>query len=128
MPLHSANAMKVAQYLDAHELVERVYYGGLPSHPGHDIMASQVCDGKHFGGMVSFQVCGGWDNAVRVAANTKLFRRATSLGGTESLIEHRKSVEPEDSPTPDNLLRLSVGLEDANDLIADLGEALCSAC
>jgi cystathionine gamma-synthase len=77
-----------------------------------------------FGGMLSIQVRGGEAEAMRVAARVKLFTRATSLGGTESLIEHRKSIEGPESPTPDNLLRLSVGLEDVLDLVEDLEQAL----
>ena len=80
--------------------------------------------GEEYGGMLSFQVRGGREAAVRVAAAMKVFKRATSLGGTESLIEHRSSIEPPDSPTPDNLLRASVGLEHSDDLLDDLEQAL----
>ena len=80
--------------------------------------------GEEYGGMLSFQVRGGREAAVRVAAAMKVFKRATSLGGTESLIEHRSSIEPPDSPTPDNLLRASVGLEHSEDLLDDLEQAL----
>ena len=98
-----------------------VYYPGLTDHPGHDIAARQMSD---FGGMLSFQVAGGRDAAMDVAARVRLFVRATSLGGTQSLIEHRASIEGPDSPTPDDLLRVSVGLENVDDLIADLAQAL----
>jgi cystathionine gamma-synthase len=93
----------------------------LESHPGHDIAARQMAA---FGGMLSFQVRGGEDSAMRLAARCRLFIRATSLGGTHSLIEHRASVEGRESRTPRNLLRASVGLEHSDDLIADLEQAL----
>jgi cystathionine gamma-synthase len=101
--------------------VEKVHYPGLAEHPGHAIAARQMASG---GGMLSFQVRGGRPEAMRVAARCELFIRATSLGGTHSLIEHRASVEGPASKTPQNLLRLSVGLEHADDLIADLRQAL----
>ena len=121
MPAHCANAGKVARFLHDHPNVAAVHYPGLPDHPGHAIAAVQMAD---FGGMLSFQVAGGRDAAMRVAANVSLFVRATSLGGTQSLIEHRASIEGPDSTTPDDLLRVSVGLENADDLIADLAQAL----
>ena len=101
--------------------MEAVHYPGLPSHPGHETASRQMTG---FGGMLSFQVRGGKDAAMRVAARCRLFIRATSLGGAHSLIEHRASVEGPQSRTPQNLLRLSVGLEHADDLIADLEQAL----
>jgi len=118
---HSENAMRVAQYLAAHPAVEAVHYPGLPSHPGHKTAARQM---SAFGGMLSFQVRGNRETALGVAAKCKLFIRATSLGGAHSLIEHRASVEGPQTRTPQNLLRLSVGLEHADDLIADLEQAL----
>ncbi|MCE2499461.1 MAG: aminotransferase class I/II-fold pyridoxal phosphate-dependent enzyme [Dehalococcoidia bacterium] len=121
MPVHSANAGRVARFLQDHPRVAAVHYPGLPGHPGHDIAARQMTD---FGGMLSFQVVGGQNAAMRVAARVRLFVRATSLGGTQSLIEHRASIEGPDSKTPDDLLRVSVGLENADDLIDDLGQAL----
>ena len=121
MPYHSANAGRLARYLQGHPRVSAVHYPGLPEHPGHDIAARQMSD---FGGMLSFQVAGGRDAAMAVAAGVQLFVRATSLGGTQSLIEHRASIEGPDTPTPDDLLRVSVGLEHADDLIADLAQAL----
>lgn len=121
MPLHSANAGRLARYLQDHPRISAVHYPGLPGHPGHEIAARQMSD---FGGMLSFQVLGGRDAAMDVAARVQLFVRATSLGGTQSLIEHRASIEGPDSPTPDDLLRVSVGLENAGDLIADLAQAL----
>jgi cystathionine gamma-synthase len=121
MEKHAANALAVAKALEACDRVERVLYPGLPSHPGHAIAATQMSD---FGGMLSILVKGGREEAVAVAARVKLFRNATSLGGVESLIEHRASAEHPDSTSPENLLRLSIGLENADDLIADLLQAL----
>jgi cystathionine gamma-synthase len=121
MSAHSKNALRVSGFLHNHPQVESVYYPGLPNHPGHDIAAQQM---SNFGGMVSFQVKRGRDEAMQVAARTKVFTRATSLGGTESVIEHRASIEGPGTKTPDNLLRLSVGLENAEDLIEDLAQAL----
>jgi cystathionine gamma-synthase len=118
---HSENAMQVAQFLARHAAVEAVHYPGLPDHPGHAAAASQM---SAFGGMLSFQVRGGRDTAMSVAARCRLFIRATSLGGAHSLIEHRASVEGPQSRTPQNLLRLSVGLEHSDDLIEDLAQAL----
>lgn len=119
------NARLLAEFLSAHPQVERVFYPGLESHPNHAIARKQMKGG--FGAMLSFCVRGGRDEAFDVAARTKLFIRATSLGGVESLIEHRQSVEGPHTVTPPNLLRLSIGLEHADDLIADLGEALSAA-
>jgi cystathionine gamma-synthase len=121
MERHSANAAAVAAALAASPAVEAVYYPGLPSHPGHDIARRQMRD---FGGMLSFLVRGTRDEALRVAARVKLFVNATSLGGVESLIEHRASSEGKASNAPQNLLRLSVGLEHSDDLIEDLLQAL----
>ncbi len=121
MRAHCANAQAVAEFLEQHEAVEAVHYPGLKSHAGHEIAARQMA---LFGGMLSFQVRGGREEAFRVAAQLKLFTRATSLGGTESLIEHRASVEGAHTRAPENLLRVSVGLEHADDLIADLRPAL----
>lgn len=117
----SANALRVAEFLQAHPGVEIVHYPGLPSHPGHAIAARQM---RGFGAMLSFQVRGGEEAATKVAAGVKIFTRATSLGGTESLIEHRASVEGPHTRTPRNLLRVSVGIENTGDLIADLQAAL----
>lgn len=114
-------AARLAQFLHRHRGVERVFYPGLESHPGHELARKQM---SGFGAMLSFCVRGGRDEAFAVAARTKLFTRATSLGGVESLIEHRKSIEGPHSVTPESLLRVSVGLEHADDLIADLDEAL----
>ena len=121
MRLHSQNARAVADFLAGHRRVEAVHYPGLATHPGHAIAARQMSD---FGGMLSVRIRGGREEALMVAAKTKIFTRATSLGGVESLIEHRASSEGPTSRTPPNLLRLSVGLEHAQDLIDDLAQAL----
>ena len=121
MERHSANAAAVAAALSACPAVEAVYYPGLPSHPGHEIARRQM---KSFGGMLSFLVRGTRQDALRVASRVKLFVNATSLGGVESLIEHRASNEGKASNAPGNLLRLSIGLEHPDDLIEDLLQAL----
>ena len=101
---HSENAVRVARHLKLHNAVEAVHYPGLPDHPGYEIAARQM---SAFGGMLSFQVAGGREAAMSVAARCRLFIRATSLGGAHSLIEHRASVEGPQTRTPQNLLRLS---------------------
>ncbi len=121
MRVHCENAAAVAAWLSRHRAVDVVHYPGLTSHPGHEIARKQM---SAFGGMLSFQVKGGREEALAVASRTKLFTPATSLGGVESLIEHRATSEGPSSTTPVNLLRLSVGLEHADDLIADLEGAL----
>ncbi len=121
MERHSSNAAAVAAALASSSKVEQVCYPGLPSHPGHEVARRQM---KSFGGMLSFQLRGGYDEAIRVASRVKLFTNATSLGGTESLVEHRASSEGKGTTVPQNLLRLSVGLEHADDLIDDLMQAL----
>jgi cystathionine gamma-synthase len=118
----AASAAAVAGFLAADRRVERVYYPGLATHPGHALASRQMHEG--FGAVLSFQVPGDAAAAMRVAARAKIFTRATSLGGVESLIEHRASMEGARSLTPQNLLRTSIGLEAASDLIADLDEAL----
>lgn len=118
----SNNAMELAHHLADHSKVVRVLYPGLESHPGHEIAKKQMRFG--FGGMMSILVDGDAEAAKRVATATRLFIPATSLGGVESLIEHRKSVEGPHSIVPENLLRLSVGIEDVRDLMADLDQAL----
>lgn len=117
----TANANALARYLAAHQGIERVNYPGLPTHPQHELARRQMSD---FGGMMSIQVRGGRAEAMRVAARLQLFTTATSLGGTESLVEHRASVEGPDTLSPENLLRVSVGLENAEDLVEDWGRAL----
>ncbi len=121
----SASAMALAKRLSAHPYVARVLYPGLPQHPGHDVAARQMQGG--FGYMLSIQVTGGEPAAIKVAAHTQLYKRATSLGGVESLIEHRASIEGTGSPCPPDLLRLSTGIEDVDDLYRDLDTALVAA-
>ncbi len=115
-------AMAIARHFSRNARVAKVLYPGLAEHPGHAIARRQMTDG--FGGMVSIRVHGGEAAAIRTAAHVKLWKRATSLGGVESLIEHRASVEGPGSPCPPDLLRLSVGVERVADLIADLERAL----
>ena len=115
------SAGAIAEFLSNHAAVEAIYYPGLPHHPGHDIAKRQM---SLFGAMLSFQTQGDEQRAFKAAARCKLITRATSLGGVESLIEHRASVEGPDTKTPRNLLRLSVGIEHVDDLIADLDQAL----
>jgi cystathionine gamma-synthase len=117
-----ASALRVATALEAHPAVERVHYPGLSSHPQHALAAKQMRGG--FGGVLSFEVRGGRDAALATVGRLGLIASATSLGGVETLIEHRQSVEGTESATPPGLLRLSVGLEDADDLVADLVQAL----
>lgn len=117
----SRTAMEVARFLTTRTAVRAVHYPGLDTHPGHEIAARQMAD---FGGMLSFEVNGGRAEAMAVANACRIFTRATSLGGTESLIEHRASVEPPETGTPEALLRVSIGLEHAEDLIEDLDRAL----
>ncbi|MGB4858834.1 MAG: PLP-dependent transferase [Dokdonella sp.] len=121
MAMHCANAKRLAEFLDAHAGVERVNYPGLASHPGHAIAARQM---SAFGGMLSIEMRGGRESALAVAGRLKLFTNATSLGGCESLIEHRASVEGKHPVSPQNLLRISVGLEHIDDLIEDFRQAL----
>lgn len=118
----SHSALAIAEYFSQHDGVASMLYPGLTEHPGHDIACRQMTGG--FGGMLSLCFNGGKQAAIEVAARVKLWKRATSLGGVESLIEHRASIEGEGTPVPDDLLRLSVGIEDVNDLIADLAQAL----
>ncbi|MEI6815748.1 MAG: aminotransferase class V-fold PLP-dependent enzyme [Bacteroidota bacterium] len=121
MKVHSENAMKVAQFLHHHPKVEKVYYPGLPDDEGHELAKKQM---KTFGGMLSFLVKGDENEAMKTIARCQLFTRATSLGSVESLIEHRASIEGPATHTPQNLIRLSIGIEHADDLIADLKQAL----
>ena len=118
----SETALALAQQLEGHPALKAVLYPGLSSHPGHDVAARQMQGG--FGGMLSIRVAGDAEQALAVAAAAQVFKRATSLGGVESLIEHRLSTEGPSSPVPGDLLRLSVGLETPEDLLADLTAAL----
>jgi cystathionine gamma-synthase len=132
MRAHSENALKVATFLAQHRQVERVHYPGLRTNSGHEIARRQMsirstgAQESLFGGMLSFEVRGGRKPAMNVAAKAKIFIRATSLGGVESLIEHRASIEGAGTSSPEGLLRLSIGLENADDLIEDLDQALMS--
>ncbi len=121
MAWHCRNGRAMAEFLTSHPRVEAVHWPGLPNHPNHAIAARQMRD---FGGMLSVRIRGGRDAALSVASKVKMFTNATSLGGCESLIEHRASVEGLNPVSPQNLLRLSVGIEAAEDLIADLDQAL----
>lgn len=118
----SESAMALARHFEGHASVEAVLYPGLESHPGHEVAKSQMDRG--YGAMLSILVRGGFDAAHKVATSTKLLIPATSLGGVESLIEHRAVLEPPESVVPDNLLRLSIGIEPVAELIADLEQAL----
>jgi cystathionine gamma-synthase len=118
---HSENAGRVALFLESHPKVAQVHYPGLASHPQHALARRQM---SLFGGMVSFETKGDRATAMALPNHTRIFTRATSLGGVESLIEHRQSIEGPDTLTPETLLRLSIGLEHADDLIADLAQAL----
>lgn len=122
VPKQSENALIIARYLDTHPKVEVVHYPGLQSFPGHEIATRQMQGG--FGGMLSFQVPGGRDGAIQVARHARVFKRATSLGGVESLIEHRKSSESDVTDTPENLIRVSTGIENPDDLRDDLERML----
>ena len=129
MDRHSTNAAVVAEFLQAQDAIDRVYYPGLPSHPGHEIAARQM---RGYSGMVSFTVRGGYEAAAAVAASTKVFQLAESLGGVESLIEHpgvmtHASVAGTKGEVETNLLRISVGLEHVDDLVGDLQHALKAA-
>ena len=121
----SETAMRVARHFEGHPALAAVLYPGLPAHPGHGIAARQMVGG--FGGMLSIRLAGGEPAAMSVLAALKVFKRATSLGGVESLVEHRRSTEGASSPVPADLLRLSIGLEAPEDLIADLEAALDTA-
>ena len=121
MQAHCANAMKVATFLASHPKVSAVHYPGLDGNAFHAVAKKQM---SGFGGMLSFEAQGGKGAAMAVAAHVEIFTRATSLGGVESLIEHRASIEGPESKTPQGLLRVSVGLEHADDLIDDLSQAL----
>ncbi len=118
---HCDNAAQIAHWFSQHPGVEAVHYPGLESHSGYAIAAQQM---RQFGGMLSVQVQGGREAAFAIASRVKIFKRATSLGGVESLLEHRASIEGPGTQTPENLLRISVGLEHPADLIADLEQAM----
>lgn len=117
-----AGALQISQVLADDPRISEVLYPGLPGHAGHGVAARQMNGG--FGGMLSIRIAGGEVRAREVAARLKVFKRATSLGGVESLVEHRASIEGPDSPCPPDLLRLSIGIESVADLLADLDSAL----
>ncbi len=119
------NALAIAEHFDGHRAVASVLYPGLVSHPGHDVAKRQMDSG--FGAMLSLRVKGGRDAAHQVVGATEVFVRATSLGSVESLIEHRVLSEGPNTIVPDDLLRLSVGIEPVEELIADLEQALAAA-
>lgn len=121
---HAANAMKLAEYLESHPFVEHVHYPGLESHPQHLTAKKQMTG---YSGMLSFLVKGGAAEALKLVNSTRLFTQATSLGGIESLIEHRASIEGPQTKTPQNLVRVSVGLEHIQDLLEDLSAAINAA-
>jgi cystathionine gamma-synthase len=121
----SDSALAIARHLEGHPALTAVLYPGLAAHPGHAVAARQMSGG--FGGMLSIRVAGGPERALAVLASVRVFKRATSLGGVESLIEHRQSTEGPSSPVPADLLRLSIGIEDPRDLVADLDAALGAA-
>ena len=126
MDRHCDNAERIVDFLAGHPQVAQVYYPGLPEHPGHEIAARQM---KRFGGMVSFRVAGGEEQALAICDRAEVFTLGESLGGVESLIEHpgrmtHASVVGTDLEVPGDLIRLSVGIETADDLIADLDRAL----
>jgi cystathionine gamma-synthase len=128
MERHSDNAERIVELLTSHPAVTQVYYPGLPEHPGHEVAAKQM---RRFGGMVSFTVAGGREAALRVCGATEIFTLAESLGGVESLVEHpaamtHASVAGSALEVPDDLVRLSVGIEDVEDLADDLRQALDS--
>ena len=116
------SAQKIAQHFEGHRAIEKVLYPGLPSHPGHQIAKEQMIGG--FGGMLSLRIKGGESAALKLVKACKVFIRATSLGGVESLIEHRYSIEGAASPIPKDLVRISVGIEAVDDLIEDLEKSL----
>ncbi|MDH7798050.1 MULTISPECIES: PLP-dependent aspartate aminotransferase family protein [unclassified Beijerinckia] len=116
------SAQAIAETLSVHAQIDAVLYPGLPDHPEHAIAARQMHGG--FGGMLSIRCHGGAEAAIKTAAHVRLWKRATSLGSVESLVEHRASVEGPGTPCPDDLLRLSVGIEDPEDLLDDLDQAL----
>jgi cystathionine gamma-synthase len=121
----SETALTLARALKKDKRMSQVHYPGLRDHPGHAVAKHQMTGG--FGGMLSIRLAGGYEAARRFAASTRVFIQATSLGGVESLVEHRKPIEGADSPVPDDLVRLSVGLETPDDLLADIDAALSAA-
>ncbi|MCP9754653.1 aminotransferase class I/II-fold pyridoxal phosphate-dependent enzyme [Lacihabitans sp. CCS-44] len=122
MEKHSANAIVLANFLNNHPKVEKVFYPGLITHPNHDVAKKQMING--FGGMMSILTKGNEQDCLKIASKLKIFQHATSLGGVESLVDHRKSAEGLHSVSPENLLRISVGIENIDDLLEDFSQAL----
>lgn len=122
MPVHGQNAIALAEYLNTHTAIEKVFYPGLANNQGYEVSKKQMQNG--FGGMLSVIIKGDEANCLKVASKLKVFKHATSLGGVESLVDHRRSAEGEHSVSPPNLLRISVGIESIDDLIADFDQAL----
>jgi len=118
---HNENAEHLARFLQNHSRIEKVFYPGLATHAGHEIAEKQM---SGFGGMISFLITGDREEAIAIVGRSRLIKRATSLGGIESTWEHRRSSEGEGSITPENLIRISVGLEHPDDLMEDLENAL----
>ncbi|MCP9769026.1 PLP-dependent transferase [Lacihabitans sp. LS3-19] len=122
MQRHAENAKKLAFFFQNHDKIEKVYYPGLKEHENHEIAKKQMKNG--FGGMISIEIKGDEDNCLRVASKLRVFKHATSLGGVESLVDHRRTAEGIHSVSPVNLLRVSVGIEDIDDLLEDFSQAL----
>jgi len=118
---HNEHAAQIAEFLKSHPKIESVFYPGLPEHLGHEIAKKQM---RGFGGMISFLIVGGEKDAIRITSKAKIIKRATSLGGVESTWEYRRATEGPESVAPENLIRLSVGLEHPEDLIEDISQAL----
>jgi cystathionine gamma-synthase len=122
--MQNNNAMKIALWLEKNETIEKVFYPGLKSHTNHDIAAKQMCGG--FGSIISVLVKGNQSVALKLASSFKIIKHATSLGGVESLVEHRRSVEGDNPLSPENLLRFSIGIEYAEDIIADIEKGIAT--
>ncbi|MBP6619070.1 MAG: aminotransferase class I/II-fold pyridoxal phosphate-dependent enzyme [Leadbetterella sp.] len=122
MEKHSTNSIILANFLNNHPKVEKVFYPGLITHPNHDIAKKQMTNG--FGGMMSILTKGNEQDCLKIASKLQIFQHATSLGGVESLVDHRKSAEGIHSVSPENLLRISVGIENIDDLLEDFSQAL----
>ena len=121
MRMYNENAMELAHFLETNKKILKIDYSGLKTHKNHDIAATQM---NAFGGDISLSIDANFGETLAIVSKTKIIRRATRLGGIESLWEHRRSIENDKSKTPENLIRLSVGLENVNDLIEDLEFAL----
>jgi cystathionine gamma-synthase len=120
--MQNDNAMKIALWLEKNEGIEKVFYPGLKSHTNHDIATNQMCGG--YGSIISVLVKGNQSVALKLASSFKIIKHATSLGGVESFVEHRRSVEGDNPLSPENLLRFSIGIEYADDIIADIEKGI----